>query len=336
MKIPVWFFAVVASSVAMADDGFGLNDTKGDHLDVTSGGKIIARYMYAHDMSTTARRGETYKPFLHVFDAIGAAPITKGAGGDFTHHRGIFIGFMKISVNGQSYDRWHMKGGDQIHQSFSDQKSGKDGASFVSHVNWMDMGDKPIVEEERTLSFLPPPAPAYAMIDMVSNLKAVAGETRLDGDPEHAGLQFRPANEVDRKKTTYVFPVEKPDPHKQKDYPWFGETYELKGKRCSVVFLNHPSNPTNAAISAYRDYGRFGLFPKATIPAGGTQTIRARFLICEGEMPSADAIQKAWNDYAGRNDPVPKMGHRDAEYGNSPDSKKKNEKKPAENPAKSP
>jgi hypothetical protein len=242
------FFALALA--ARADDGFALNDTKGDHLDVTAGGKIIARYMYAHDVSTPAKRLETYKPFLHVFDPSGTEPITKGAGGDFTHHRGIFIGWMHITVNGQSYDRWHMKGGDQIHQSFSGEKSGKDGASFVSHVNWMDMGDKPIIEEERTLSFLPPPAPAYAMIDMVSNLKAVAGETKLGGDPEHAGLQYRPANEVDRKKTMYFFPVENPDPHKQKDYPWFGETYELKGKRYSVVYMNHPENPKNAAISA--------------------------------------------------------------------------------------
>lgn len=335
MKIPVWFFAVVASSVAMADDGFGLNDAKGDHLDVTSGGKIIARYMYAHDTSTPAKRGETYKPFLHVFDATGTAPITKGAGGDFTHHRGIFIGW-KVTVNGKTYDRWHMTGGDQIHQSFSDEKSGKDGASFVSHVNWMDMGDKPIIEESRTLSFLPPPAPAYAMIDMKSELKAVAGDANLGGDPEHAGLHYRPANEVDRQKTKYFFPVEKPDPHHQKDYPWFAETYELNGKKYSVVYLNHPSNPKDAAISAYRDYGRFGLFPKATIPAGGTQTIRARFLICDGDVPSADVIQKAWNDYAGKSDPTPVMTGRDAEYGKSPDSKKKNDKKTAEKPAKSP
>ena len=64
--------------------------------------------MYAHDVSTPERRLETYKPYLHVFDADGTAPITKGAGGDFTHHRGIFIGWNKISVGGKTMDRWHM------------------------------------------------------------------------------------------------------------------------------------------------------------------------------------------------------------------------------------
>ena len=37
-----------------------------------------------------------------MFDAACSAPITKGAGGDFTHHRGIYIGWMKIGVNGKT------------------------------------------------------------------------------------------------------------------------------------------------------------------------------------------------------------------------------------------
>ena len=38
----------------------------------------------------------------------------------------------------------------------------------------------------------------------------------------------------------------------------------LNGKKYSVVFLNHPDNPKGAHISAYRDYGRFGIFPSPT------------------------------------------------------------------------
>ena len=68
--------------------------------------------------------------------------------------------------------------------------------------------------------------------------------------------------------TTYVLPVEKADPHKDRDYPWFGETFTLGDKQYSVVYLNHPSNPKDAKISAYRDYGRFGAYFRDTIPAG--------------------------------------------------------------------
>jgi mono/diheme cytochrome c family protein/glucose/arabinose dehydrogenase len=93
--LPPSSFAALVASVflpcfAFAESaGFAFQDKAGEHLEVLSGGKIVARYMYAHDVSTPARQAETYKPYLHVFDAAGAGPITKGAGGSFTHHRGI-------------------------------------------------------------------------------------------------------------------------------------------------------------------------------------------------------------------------------------------------------
>jgi hypothetical protein len=163
-----------------------------------------------------------------------------------------------------------------------------------------------LLEEERTFTFLPAPAPAYALIDVVSKLKAEAGETVLGGDREHAGLQFRPVEEVDRKKTSYLFPVENADVKKDRDYPWFGASFVTGDQRYSVVYLNHPANPKDAEVSAYRDYGRFGAYFKATISAGGTQEIRARFLVVAGEMPAVELIQKTWNEYAGKNDSVPK------------------------------
>ena len=93
-----------------------IKDTKGKHLDILSGEKVLVRYMYEHDISTDEKKHATYKPFLHVFDAAGKAPITMGPGGQYTHHRGIFIGWSKLGFNGKSYDRWHMKDGAIVHQ----------------------------------------------------------------------------------------------------------------------------------------------------------------------------------------------------------------------------
>ncbi len=317
-------YAALHPLSCVAEDGFALKDTPGDHLDVLQNGKVIARYMDAHDVATPERRQETYKPYLHVFDETGEAPITKGAGGSFPHHRGIYIGWIKIGVGGKTYDRWHMKGGDQVHEKFLAQSADSTHATFTSLVRWQ--GETPeatILEDERTFTFLLAPAPAYALIDMVSKVKAVAGDTTLDGDPEHSGLHFRPAEAVDRMAGSYLYPVENAVPHKDRDYPWFAESFTLKGKRYSVVYLNHPGNPREALVSAYRDYGRFGAFWKTAVPAGETREFRARFLVVAGEMPSADFIQKAWNDYASKNEPTPKTTVKSAEFGKSPDAKKK-------------
>src|SRR5579883_803660 len=109
--------------VGAADTGFALRDKAGQYLDVLLDGKVVARYMYAYDRSTPERLQETYKPYLHVFDAEGKAPITNGGPtGLYPHHRGIFIGWMKIGVDGQTFDRWHMKGGEIVHQKFLNEK----------------------------------------------------------------------------------------------------------------------------------------------------------------------------------------------------------------------
>jgi hypothetical protein len=273
-------------------------DTPGKHLDVLVEGKVAARYMYEHDTSTKALAHDTYKPYLHVFDAEGKAPITKGAGGDYTHHRGIFIGWNKIGFGGKTYDRWHMKGGEIVHQEFPRQEI-KDGAAlFTSRTLWMAEADRPLLEEKRTMTIAPGRDGVRLVIDFHSELHAKFGAVSLKGDPEHAGIHYRPAQGVDLKATKYWFPEEKVDVPKARDLPWAAETYVLGGRKHTVVQLNHPSNPKGTRHSAYRDYGRFGMFFEKDIPEGGTLEVRYRFLILDGEFPGREVIAKFQDEFA--------------------------------------
>lgn len=295
----------VATAHAADEKGFAFQDSPGKHLDVLLDGKIAVRYMYAHDVSTPDKRLETYKPYLHVFDADGKAPITKGPGGQFTHHRGIYIGWNKIAFNGKSYDLWHMKDTDIVHQKFANQKGEADQATFTSLTNWIIEKDKTLIEEERIFTIRRGPAPARITIDFVSKLKAALGDVALDGDPEHAGIHYRPANEVKPAETVYVYPKEGADAHKDVDYPWVGETYTLNGKKYSVVEISHSENPKNTRWSAYRDYGRFGAFPKEQIKSGETRAFKYRFIVADGEMVPVDFVQKSADEFSGATTPTP-------------------------------
>jgi hypothetical protein len=68
--------------------------------------------------------------------------------------------------------------------------------------------------------------------------------------------------------------------------------------------MNHPDNTKGTRISAYRDYGRFGMFPKSEIAKGATKIFRYRFLIATGGMLEPAVIQKVCNAFTGRQDPV--------------------------------
>ncbi len=86
----------------------------------------------------------------------------------------------------------------------------------------------------------------------------------------------------------------------------------VSGKKYTVAFLNHPSNPTDTPFSAYRDYGRFGAFFRTTIPADGKLTIKGRLLIAEGVL-TPELIQKQANAFTGKTDPTPAVTERPAD-----------------------
>jgi len=313
---------------AQKQNSFSIADTPGDHLDVQMNGKTVVRWQYAFDNSTPERLHDTYKPYLHVLDAEGKELITKGPGGEFTHHRGWFLGWSKITTASGTVDRWHMKGGNIVQQKVLSQTTGKDSAAFTVLLHWQGATADPILSEERTYTVHTAPAPAYVLVEMNSKIKALTGETKLDGDPEHAGLQFRPAGNIDRADTSYIFPKAGADPKKDRDYAWVAEKMSIAGKKYTVAFLNHPENPKDTQFSAYRDYGRFGGFFRTIIPADGTLTLRAEILVAEGAL-APEVIQKAANVFTGTNASTPAVTERPAD---KPAPKKEDKK--AESPAK--
>lgn len=299
------FLSLLFSSTLHAADKFEFDQSVKGEFDVLQNGHIVARYMHLLDKSSDELLHNTYKPYLHVFDASGKRPITKGPGGQYTHHRGIFLGYSKVGHAGQTYDLWHMKGVQQVHEKFEDRSADSSGASFTSVIAWNNKAGNAVIRERRKFLFHPAPQGCYASIELQSTLAPTREDVDLNGDPEHAGAQFRPANEVDRKQTIYFFPGKETDPKKHFDLPWVGEQYELDGQSFSVVILNHPDNPEGTIFSAYRDYGRFGAFPAFTIEQGESATLKYRWLIAEGKMLPAELIQSEWNSFAGKTEPVP-------------------------------
>ena len=294
-RYAVMLACMTATIPLWADTGFVLRDQPGQYLDVVHAGRTVARYMTAFDPQ---RWDETARPYLHIMDAAGEQPITKGPGGLFPHHRGIFIGYSRLTVDGQSYNLWGMGSGPQVHQEFVDQQAGEDEARFTSLVHWNTKDGKRLIEEQRTFVFRAVQPPGLVCVELNSKLTAVAGDTVLDGDPEHAGVQFRPADALDKSLTRYLFPAEGNDPRRDLDLPWAALGYVLDGQAYTVVQMNHPTNPKQSVWSAYRDYGRFGVFAKPAIPRGQSLVLRYRFCVAAGELPEREPIQQQYDRYA--------------------------------------
>ena len=131
-------------------------EEKGKHTDLLYADKKIARYVY--EIMDPQDRERTYKPFHHVYQSDGKSFLTKGPGGKFTHHRGIYFGFSKCSaVNGAgkkiTIDTWHCKHGYQTHEKIIKQEADKTGATQTLEISWRIDDGTVFVTEERTLSF---------------------------------------------------------------------------------------------------------------------------------------------------------------------------------------
>lgn len=286
---------------AQGAEGMRFEDTSGKYLNLLSEGKPLLRFMYGYDPSTSQRRFETYKPFLHVYD--GAQRLTNGPDGEseyvsgqirYPHHRGIFIGWNRLRFEGKRYDLWHMRDVAQVHQRFDEKVTRSNGARCVSIVHWIDPGGEAILTERRTITAFKLGAPDIVSVDFETELKAVRGDVELNGDPEHAGVQYRAHNDVAagpaEVKAKYLFHEEEIDPREDKDLPWVAMTYGLGGKRYTVQHMNHPDNPKGTVYSAYRDYGRFGAFFVHKIEKGQTLKLRYRFVVSRGDAPSRETL----------------------------------------------
>ena len=292
-------------------------DTEGKYIDLTYNARPIARYVYeAIDESSPERRDETYKPFCHIYKPGDKEQfLTKGPGGKFTHHRGIYYGFSKINYTDRdgkkqsNVDTWHCRKAYQIHRKFSAKEAGPESAHFTSVIDWVGDDGQVFATEERTMHFSL--LQNDIVVDFESKLTPVVPSLHLDGDPQHAGFHFRANNEVNdlsQNATYYIRPVSgigqpgiainwsaKTDNDQTRDLPWKGMCFPLQNDNYTVAYLDHPGNPKPARASE-RQYGRFGTYFAADVIPEKPLSIQYRLVIRKGEM-TVEEIEKLSKDF---------------------------------------
>jgi hypothetical protein len=280
---------------APAAKGFAWKDAPGEECDLSFDGRPMLRYMYK--ALDPKNREETYKVYHHVFDPAGKVLVTKGPGGLYTHHRGLFFGYCAISHDGGKTDTWGCGGNaSQTHEKFLAQETGPVMGRHLVSIAWRDGKGKAFLTEQRELTAYN--TPGGTLIGFASRLTTTGGKVKLDGNAPHAGFQFRAAREVGEKyakETRYL----RPDPKAEKgparasamDLAWDAMSFLVADKRYTMLYLDKPTNPKPAEYNE-RDYGRFGSFFKYELDEGKDLLCDYRVWLQEGEMtlPQAAAL----------------------------------------------
>jgi Methane oxygenase PmoA len=309
---------------------FGWLGKKDEYAELvqTYSGKYVPFLRYVdrpYDASSSESRDKTYKVFHHLYDPAGKRFVTNGGFADdnvtdpkkllFPHHRGIMYGFNKCSYGPdlkQQADTWHCpppsadnkKKVPTAHVSHEKTLNMEAGPVLGRHrvlLGWYGAEEKPFALEERELTVYS--VKGGTLLEFASRLRTTGGKIRVDGDPQHAGFQFRAANDVADKKiaaqTYYLRPDGKGKPGETRnwdpktkdgpvDLPWDAMSFVLDGKRYTVCYLNHPSNPKETRFSE-RDYGRFGGYFQADITEETPLVVHYRLWLQDGEMTQEQA-----------------------------------------------
>ncbi|MGE0142593.1 MAG: DUF6807 family protein [Planctomycetota bacterium] len=228
----------------------------------------------------------TYKPYHEIFASDGRTLITKGAGGDFPHHRGLFVGWNQTRAERKSYDFWHCREG--VHQQRIGGSSRRTPcfAESVDLIEWRDADDRAIVAERRALTTWCV-SPLLTVFDVEVGLaSAIAVDVVLDGDPQHAGVQLRLAQEVHDRAAATVYSLDPGAVDRGNDV-WaecrFAQVkVEVAGHAVTVTHALDESWPTDALYST-RAYGRFGATARILLEPSRETILRTRLVLDCGE-----------------------------------------------------
>lgn len=275
-------------------------------------------YMNApYDESSAEARNRTYKAFHHLYDPTGRELVTNGGHTDklppdtkllYPHHRGLYFGFNKITYDqGKKADVWHCQKDDHIsHQKFLAEESGSILGRHRVLLHWHGSGKEVFAHEEREVSAIA--VSGGTLIEWSTLLKTAGGPVMLNGDPQHAGFQFRAANEVaakHEKETYFLRPDGKgkpgetrnwPDQKQHVNLPWNAMSFVIGEQRYTVAYLDHPTNPKEARHSE-RAYGRFGYYFTHELTKEKPLRLVYRLRLQRGEM-TAEQVERLHRDFA--------------------------------------
>ncbi|MEO0446883.1 MAG: DUF6807 family protein, partial [Verrucomicrobiota bacterium] len=213
--IGILFVSLLSPALA-EDPAYRWIDEPGKYTDLYLGDRPLARYVYeALDDSSKERREATYKPFHHIYLPDGSGFLTKGPGGKFTHHRGIYFGFSHCTFTNaegeeEVVETWHSRRAHSMGTKSLESRTSASSGGHKVEIEWRSDASGTFLTEHRDLTFQLIDE-RVLQVDFVSTLiTSLPGGVHLDGDPQHAGFQFRASNEVfesTKNRTYYTRPT---------------------------------------------------------------------------------------------------------------------------------
>ena len=174
------------------------------------------------------------------------------------------------------------------------------GATQAARIQWAASGGASFMEEMRTIRAFEAGVGLRAL-DFRSILRSLGGTIELRGDPQHAGMHVRMAQEVaeNEGETRFILPegARALEDDTAEGAWWVCASMPVRGKRYWVLHMTSPKLSTGVPVYSIRKYGRFGAFFEPDVAEG--KDLEAVFRIIWTETPlDQERCEALYHDFA--------------------------------------
>lgn len=276
--------------------GVHITDTPGHHLQVSTHGNLLTRYIYG---DVPAR------PYFYPLHSPGGVPVTRafpmqtavpGESNDHKHHRSLWIAFGE--VNGA--DNWSEEEGHgyTLHRSLDLLESGDVFGQFTTTSDWTDAAKNPLLTQSLSVTVWAT-GEQVRILDFAIRLTALQSDVHFGDTKEGGILAARIATAMDAERggrIENVYGGVNEGETWGKSAHWCDYSGVVNGVPVGLAILDHPLSfryPTHWHV---RNYGLMTANPfgyaaytngakngSHTLAAGGSLFFRYRLLLHHGD-----------------------------------------------------
>lgn len=257
MRLPVLLVALAAAAVAQSP--FRFRDISPESVELAENGEPVYVYNYGVMRKAGAPEDRARCCYLHPVYAPNGAVLTDDFPADHYHHRGIFWAWPIVTVGGERYDLWTLRGIRQQFVRWLAREAGARHARLAVENAWV-VRDRPVVKE--TVEIVTRPAAGERReIEFRLTFEALGGPVELRGEPaENKGYGGFSVRFAPREKTiiTTDAGIERQDSNMAR-HAWAQLEALFAGRRAGLRIDINPTHPDFPNGWCLRHYGFLGV-----------------------------------------------------------------------------
>jgi len=298
--------ATIRSADTPPASSFRFEESENKYLKLFEGDRPVLVYNFGMMSKEGAPEKFRRSSYVHPIYGLDGEVVTDDFPKDHYHHRGLFWAWVRVEVDGKTYDPWAVSGMLTKFEKWLGRKTDKDSVQFGVENGWY-IGDRKVADEKVGFR-IGRTDPIGRTIDVDLTIEATDKPVRIGGElpmkKGYGGFGFRFAP---RQKPVVMSMADgkQPDNVIGKRSPWadysarFGDRPTTSG----IAIFIYPNNPGFPNGWLLREYGYIGLtwpgLDLVTVEPGKPLELRYRLWIHRGDAVRGRVAQ-AYAAYAGQ------------------------------------